>query len=137
MKSIKKRFKLFVSEIVESANQLAVISADLALLSEIQELAAKVLRANATLSLLGSALKKDDFVLGIADSQALAELEELIDIDAVSSLEERLFAALNNQDDQGVGEFLQQFLEKIDKSYTKMLTDIQQLTALLDEEDED
>jgi hypothetical protein len=136
MKSIKKRFKLLLSDIVVSANQLAVISADLTLLSEIQQLAAKVLRADATLSLLISALKKDDFVIGVADSQALAELEEMIDVDAVSSLEERLFAALNNQDDHGVGEFLQQFLGKIDKTYTKMLTDIQLLTALLDQQED-
>jgi len=135
MKSIKKRFKLLLSDIVESAQQLAVISADLALLSEIQQLAAKVLRADATLSLLTSSLKKDDFVMGISDSQALAELEELIDIDAISTLEERLFSALNNQEDHGVGEFLQQFLDKVDKNYTKMIGDIQQLTALLEDED--
>ena len=134
MKSIKKRFKQLLSEIAESANQLAIISADLALLNEIQQLAAKVLRANATLNLLASALKKDDFVIGIADSQALAELEELIDIDAISALEEHLFNALNNQEDHGVGEFLQQFLDKIDKNYTKMLGNIQELTALLDED---
>jgi hypothetical protein len=133
MKSIKKRFKLLLSDIAESANQLAIFSADLELLTEIQQLASKVLRADATLSLLASALKKDDFVMGISDSQALAELEELIDVDAISALEDRLFSALNSQEDDGVGQFLQQILDKIDKNYTKMIGDIQQLTALLEE----
>jgi hypothetical protein len=137
MKSIKKRFKLLLNDIAASAEQLAVISADLTLLSEIQEVAVKVLRGCATLVLVSSALKKDDFLLGICDSQALAEMEELTDIDAISVLEERLFSAVNNQDDQGAGEFLQQFLEKVDKCYTQMLTDIQQLMALLDEGEEE
>lgn len=133
MTASKKRYKQVLGDIVESAQQLTILSADISLLSEIQLLAARVLRAEAKLSLLVSALKKDDLAVGVSDSQALAELEEMIDNDAISSLEERLFATLNNQEDHAVGEFLQQFLDKIDKHYTKMLGDIQQLTALLEE----
>ena len=135
MNSSKKHFKQVLADIVVSANQLTILSADIGLLSEIHQLAAKVLRAESRLRLLVSALRKDDLVVGVSDSQAFAELEEMIDNDAISTLEERLFSALNNQEDHGVGEFLQQFLEKIDKNYTKMIGDIQQLTALLEEDE--
>jgi hypothetical protein len=134
MKSIKKRFKLILAEIEQPASELAVLSADLELLSEIRRMANQVTNACETLRLEASKLKKADFSEGIAGAEALAQLDEMVDIDAISALEDRFFAARGNHADSGVGEFLQQLLDKIDQCYTKMVENIQQLSALLDEE---
>lgn len=134
MKSIKKRFKQLLAELADTANELALLSADLSLLQEIQEIARKVLAASQTLSLRAAQLNKAEFVDEIADCEALALLEELIDNDAVSTLEDVFFAELENHADSRIGEFLQQLLEKIDKRYTKILENIQQLSSLLEEE---
>jgi hypothetical protein len=93
-----------------------------------------VISAEAALNLQIADLKKAEFRDGIADSEALSELEELIDNDTISTLEERFFSELDNHADSGIGEFLQQLLEKIDKTHAEMLINIQNLIALLDEE---
>ena len=134
MKSIKKRFKQSLDAIEQSASELAVLSTDLELLSEIHQTAIQVSSACEALRSRVSELKKADFREGIADAEALSELDEIADTDAISALEDRFFAAQTNQADSGIGEFLQQLLDKIDKRYTKMLENIQQLSALLDEE---
>lgn len=134
MKSIKKRFKLLLADIKQSANELAVLSADLPLLADIQQITDKVLLACATLEQQASELKKAEFIGGIADSEALAELDEIADTDTISSLEEHLFAELNNHADSAVGEFLQQMLDKLESRHARLLGNIQQLCALLDEE---
>ena len=134
MKSIKKRFKLILTEIEQAADELAGLSADLSLLGEIQQTAGKVLNACVALRAQIAELKKAEFREGIADAEALSQLDEIVDIDAVSALEDRFFAELKNHADSQIGEFLQQLLDKIDKRYTKMVGLIQQLSGLLDEE---
>lgn len=133
MKSIKKRFKQLLAEIDRSAQELALLSADLDLLCELRQTVDQVANACAALSAQASELKKQEFRDGIAGSDALSQLEEMIDIDAISALEDRLFAALDNHADSGIGEFLQQLLAKIDSRYTAMIENIQQLNALLEE----
>lgn len=134
MKSIKKRFKLLLTEIEQAASELALLGADLSLLSEVHQTAGKVSSACEALRLQISALKKTEFREGIADAEALFQLEEVVDSDAISALEDRFFAELDNHADSGIGEFLQQLLDKIDKRYTKMVENIQQLSALLEDE---
>lgn len=134
MKSIKKRFKQLLAEIEQSASELAVLSADLELLSGIHQTANQVSSACEALRLSVSELKKADFREGIADAEALSQLDEIADTDAISMLEDRLFAARGNHTDSGIGEFLQQMLDKIDQCHTKMVENIQQLSALLDDE---
>ena len=134
MKSNKKRFKSLLMEISLSANELALLSADLTLLSEIQHVAKQVLSSVTALNLQIAELNKAEFRDGIADAQALSALEEIVDLDAISILEDCLFAEQKNLEGSGIGEFLQQILEKFDKRYSRMIEDIQQLSALLEEE---
>lgn len=134
MKSIKKRFKEILIAINSSATELARISEGLTLLSDLKQIAEKVLSAEAALNSQIIDLKKAEFREGIADSEALSVLEEIVDNDVISTLEERFFAELNNHADNGIGEFLQQLLEKIDNRHAQMLSKIQSLLALLDDE---
>lgn len=134
MKSIKKRFKLILAEINLSATELYVVCVDLTLLKEMELVAINILAIEQRLRFEISDLKKDEFSDGMADSGSLAELDDMVDTDVISNLEERFFSELGNQSDSGLGEFLQQLLMKIDKLYTGILMNIQQLHGLLEED---
>jgi hypothetical protein len=134
MKSIKKRFKLILAEINFSATELYEICADLTMLSEMQKVADAILAAEQRLRLEVSDLNKQEFREAIADSSSLAELDDMVDIDVISNLEERFFSELGDQSESGLGEFLQQLLAKIEKPYAKILAEIQQLHSLLEEQ---
>jgi hypothetical protein len=136
VKSVKKRFRLLLKEIHASASVIAFISADLTLLNEVHSLAEKVLSLEKILNLQAAEIKKTEFIQTIIDSEALHELEEIIDIDIISQLEARFFDGLDNHAENEIGDFLQQLLQKIEKPYHSMLDDIQNLIALLDEEPE-
>jgi hypothetical protein len=134
VKSIKKRFKGLLAEIEQLALELFLLSADLSLLEEMQALSTEVLQACEKLKLQTSNLNKTQFVAGISEAEGLIQLNELTDGDVISVLEQVFFAALENHADSAVGKLLQQLLEKLEKRYTLMIENIQQLSSLLDDE---
>ncbi|OQW75671.1 MAG: hypothetical protein BVN35_08485 [Proteobacteria bacterium ST_bin11] len=134
MASLKKQSKRLLSEIQESADQLALLTSNLSLLADTHELAVSLKTNIETLSRQLAGLKKSEFNASLADSEILEILDELIDNDPISALEQRLFAAQANQDSGEVGEFFQQLLDKIEKLYTPLLWSIQQLTAIPDKQ---
>lgn len=135
MPSTKKQGKHLLNEIEESANQLLLLTSDLALLAEITDMARHTLAATATLRISLTGLKKNEFGATLARSPALAILEELADSDAISALEQQLFAVQADQENNAIGEFLQQLLAKIEKRYARVMEAIQQLTALPENDD--
>lgn len=134
MTSIKKRGKRLLVEIQEAAHQLALLSCDLSLLKEIFDVAQSAQAAAASLNTELAGLKKTEFCAKLASSETLSVLDELVDNDAISALEQRLFAARPDMENSEIGDFLQQLLEKIEKRYVALVESIQQLTALPDEE---
>lgn len=134
MTSIKKRGKQLLAEIQESANQLVLLTGELSLFKEIHDLAQSIQVAVGTLNEELAGLKKTEFTATLVNSKALAVLDELVDDDAISALEQRLFAAQPDQENSEVGEFLQQLLGKIETRYMQLLESIQQLTAMPEEE---
>lgn len=134
MSSIKKRGKQLMTDIQESATQLALVTGDLSLLKEIYDLARGAQASMDRLNNELAGLKKAEFRDRLANSNTLAELEELADNDAISTLEQRLFSVQPDMENSEAGLFLQQILAKIETLYTPLLESIQQLTALPDEE---
>jgi len=134
MTSIKKRGKRLLAEIQESANQLALLTSDLSMLKEIYALAREVQESIDRLNNELAGLKKAEFSAKLANSKTLAVLDELVDNDAMSALEQRLFEVQPDMENSEAGLFLQQILAKIETLYTPLLESIQQLTALPDEE---
>jgi hypothetical protein len=132
MTSLKKQSKRLLSEIQESANQLALLTSDLTLLEDTHELAVSLKTNVETLNRQLAGLKKAEFNASLADSEILEILDELIDNDPISTLEQRLFAAQPDHESGEVGEFFQQLLDKVEKLYTPLLSSIQQLTAMPD-----
>jgi hypothetical protein len=134
MKSIKKHFKQLLAEIEVAAMDLKQFSTGLTLLQGLQDFAECALSLQRILTSEAAAFKKENLLVGIADSPAMADLYELTDTDIISSLEEQFFAALNNHADSDIGVFLQQLLAKIEQSHSELISKIQALNALLEEE---
>jgi hypothetical protein len=130
MKSVKKRFKRLLCDIDTSATELADFCTDLALLSDMQEFTNEVLTVVEKLTHQCSKISKEAFSETILATEALAELEELIDNDIISAIEHSLFSTLENHADNAIGLFLQQLLNKIEKQHRLIIAQIQQLITL-------
>ena len=134
MKSIKKRFRIRLSEVVEAAMQLSLLTEGVALMKPFQVLADNVLRACQALEHKAGQLHKSDFVEQIIGDEALLLLEEVVDCDVVSALEEMFAKAEGDANMPQINELLQQLLEKLEKKLAVMTLRIQQLGELLNEE---
>ncbi|WP_026602344.1 hypothetical protein [Methylomonas sp. 11b] len=132
MASLKKQSKRLLKDIQDSANHLARLTSDLTLLADTHELALSLKTNIETLNQQLAGLKKAEFNATLAESEILEILDELIDSDPISTLEQRLFAVHADQESDEVGEFFQQLLDKIEKLYSPLLSSIQQLTAMQD-----
>jgi hypothetical protein len=135
MKSIKKRFKNKLQAIERSALELEILSADVELMEVMASLASQVLQLCEYLNARVVELSKTEFVEGIRQDDRLLALDELADEDVMSVLEERFFLSLGECQASQLGEFIGQFLEKLEKSHAKMLKEIRALGGLLSESD--
>jgi hypothetical protein len=78
-------------------------------------------------------LHKSDFVQQIIGDDALLLLEEVVDNDLVSALEEMFAKALRDENEPQINQLLQQLLDKVEKKLAVMNLHIQQLGELLNE----
>ena len=135
MKSIKKRFKNKLQAIERSALELEMLSADVGLMEVMTSLARQVLQLCEYLNARVVELNKTEFVEAIRQDERLLALDELADEDVMSVLEERFFLSLGECQTSQLGEFIGQFLEKLEKPHAKMLKEIRALGGLLSESD--
>lgn len=135
MKSIKKRFKNKLQAIERSALELEILSADVELMEVMASLASQVLQLCEHLNARVVELNKTEFVEAIRQDERLLALDELADEDVMSVLEERFFLSLGECQASQLGEFIGQFLEKLEKPHAKMLKEIRALGGLLSESD--
>jgi hypothetical protein len=135
MKSIKKRFKNKLQAIEQSALELEMLSADVGLMEVMTSLARQVLQLCEYLNARVVELNKTEFVEAIRQDERLLALDELADEDVMSVLEERFFLSLGECQASQLGEFIGQFLEKLEKPNAKMLKEIRALGGLLSESD--
>lgn len=135
MKSIKKRFKNKLQAIERSALELEILSADVELMEVMASLAGQVLQLCEYLNARVVELNKTEFVEAIRQDERLLALDELADEDVMSVLEERFFLSLGECQASQLGEFIGQFLEKLEKPHAKMLKEIRALGGLLSESD--
>lgn len=132
MKSTKKRFKLLLADVEQAASELRLLSSQLALLDDVLQLAENVLRICTVLRRRASELHKSDFAGQMAVEPSLIELDEMVDEDVISALEQRLASACQAGTDAGqLGELLKQLLDKLENRHAAMIENIQRLAALL------
>lgn len=133
MKTTKKRGKRLLADIAGQAGELAVLTEGLSLLSDLHVLARRVLELANALAMQTEELKKKHYLSALISSEAFGELAEIADTDAVSQLEDRLFAA--NPDSELASDcFFQELLEKIDARFARLTDAIQDLLHLAEPE---
>ena len=132
VKSVKKRFKSVLADVEQAASELRMLSAQLVLLEDVQQMADRVLHVCAVLRVRVASLHKVDFAEQMATDQNLVELDEVVDADLISLLEERLSSACSVGQAEGqLSEFVGQLLDKLEKCHAAMIENIQRLTALI------
>lgn len=136
MKSIKKRSKRLLADIQTTADRLAVLCADLDLLQSLFETASQIGDCAVKITEQISAAHKTEAAATLTQSPELARLADFVDMDAISLLEERIFAAQSNLEEGDIGVFFQQLLEKSEKFYATLTGNIQQLLTLAEEAEE-
>lgn len=137
MKSIKKRFRMQLAEVMEMARELSCLSEGIDLLLPADELACEILQACQALEQKADGLHKSEFAEQIAGDEALLQLDEAVDCDLISCLEERFAKALEQASMPQLDGLLQQILEKLEKKQVIMNQRIQQLGSLLNESESD
>lgn len=135
MKSIKKRFKMALAEVAKVADELQLLAADVTLLESVRELASTVLRACKDLELRAKQLHKVGFAEQMVGDEALLLLDEIVDSDVMSVLEQRFSAAIGGMGEGQVFEMMRQLLEKLEKKLALLNESIQQLGGLLNQVD--
>ena len=117
---------------LKQANQaLHELTVDLSLLDAVSEMTAKVSKALDLLVEQGEGLTDEDFIALLSDSEAIDVLDEIVDTDAVSELEDRFFMVIGSMEDNEMGEFLTELIEKIEIRYSDLVEAIHELNALL------
>lgn len=131
MKSLKKRFKQQLSLSTQRAAEWALLTADIDLLASAQASAQAVVNACIALQQQTATLDKADFAAEISQATALVTLEEWVDRDEMSILENSLFSALDRDADETLQQFFGQLLDKLDRQHALLVGAIQPLLELL------
>ncbi|MCQ8129255.1 hypothetical protein [Methylomonas rivi] len=122
-----------LAKVVDAANDLLLLAAEVAILEPVQEYAGCVLQACEVLERQARQLPKAGFAGRIVGNAALLSLDELVDNDVISVVEERFALALGEVAEGGVAEMMRQLLEKLEKKLALLNENIQQLGGLLNE----
>ncbi len=130
---MSKPIQVIFSEIQEAAQALFELTRELSLLQVMSDSALEVLVALDALSEQLNGLQEDAFKESILDSELINLLDEIVDVDAISELEEHLFETMDSIDDTVLGVFLTELLEKIERRYTRLIEAVHELNALLGE----
>lgn len=117
-------------EVEQAASDLMLLSTDISMFEAVRVLAADVLRVCEVLKQRASQLHKTDFSEQIIGEEALLELDEIVDRDVISAVEQCFSNAWPDADNQ-IGELLRQLLQKLEKHYAVLNQRIQQLGGLL------
>lgn len=132
MKVTKKRLKLALTAIDDEAQKLVLLAEGLSLLEPLHRVALQVLATSAELHAVLVHADKQTALDAVAACEAVSVLDQIVDDDVVSVLENLFFA-------DGDGEmpaFLQQLLDKLEKHVIALLDVIQQFNALLEDGDQ-
>jgi signal transduction histidine kinase len=114
------------------ANQaLYELTVELNLLNAISNMTVNVSAALEILSKQNKNSTDDNLVALLADSDAIEILDEIVDNDCMSELENHFFTAIDNMEDNIMGDFLSELIEKIELRYTALISAIHELNALL------
>jgi len=131
MSSIKQQVDSQLVNLKLANQALYELTIELNLLNAISNMTVNV---SATLEILSKQIKNstdDNLVTLLADSDTIEILDEIVDNDCISELENHFFTAIDNMEDNIMGDFLSELIEKIELRYTALMSAIHELNALL------
>ena len=131
MQLIKQQIDTRLITLKQANQALHELTVDLSLLDAVGEMTAKVSKALDLLVEQGDGLTDEGFIALLSDSEAIDVLDEIVDTDAVSELEDRFFMVIGSMEDNEMGEFLTELIEKIEIRYSDLVEAIHELNALL------
>ncbi len=131
MSSIKQQVESQIVNLKRANQTLYELTVDLNLLNAISNMTVNI---SAALEILSKQIKNstdDNLVVLLADSDTIEILDEIVDNDCISELENHFFTAIDNMEDNIMGDFLSELIEKIELRYTALMSAIHELNALL------
>ncbi len=115
----------------KATQALYELSEGLSLLDVVSEMTLKVSQAVSEISChCEEILAEGELIDQIADSELIEILDEIVDIDVMSELENRIHNAQKNIQDPVINEFLGQLIEKIELRYICLIETIHEFNAL-------
>ena len=124
-----------LAEVEKVADELQLLTADVTLLESVQELANDVLQACKRMERRVKQTHKVGFAEQMLEDEALLLLDEIVDGDVISVLEQRFSAALGESGEGQVFDMMRQLLEKLEKKLALLSESIQRLGGLLNQAD--
>ncbi len=131
MASIKQQVDSQLVNLKLANQALYELTVELNLLNAISNMTVNVSAALEILSKQNKNSTDDNLVALLADSDAIEILDEIVDNDCMSELENHFFTAIDNMEDNIMGDFLSELIEKIELRYTALISAIHELNALL------
>jgi signal transduction histidine kinase len=131
MASIKQQVNSQLVNLKLANQALYELTVELNLLNAISNMTVNVSAALEILSKQNKNSTDDNLVALLADSDAIEILDEIVDNDCMSELENHFFTAIDNMEDNIMGDFLSELIEKIELRYTALISAIHELNALL------
>jgi len=130
MQSIKQQINTRLIEIQKANQVLHELTIDLSLLDAVSTMTFGVAQSIEAL-LEQSESMDDEFIALLEGSESIEILDEVVDTDAISELEDQFFSVIENMEDSEMGKFLTELIEKIELRYTHLVEAIHELNALL------
>jgi len=131
MQSIKQQVSTQLSQLQQANQSLHELTIDLTLLDVISRMTLDVSQAVDALLEQNEAMSSDEFIASLGQSESIEILDEVVDTDAISEVENQFFSAIDDMDDSVMGGFLAELIEKIEVRYTDLVETIHELNALL------
>lgn len=130
--SIKAKHELRLYELKKAVNEFLEFTENLTLLQAVNETVQEMARVVEMFQqVLKQGLAANKLAKAMADSEAAALLDELVDADAVSELEAYMLSAAETVENAEITQFLTEVMDKVEHKYNLLLEKAHAYNALL------
>ncbi len=130
--TIKAKHQHCLSELNEAVNEFLAFSENLTLLSSAHVRTQQIAQAVEGLQqILRQNLVANKLVKAVAESDAAALLDEIVDADTISELEAEVLAAAGGIENSEMMQFLTEIMDKAERKYNRLLEKAHTYNALL------
>jgi hypothetical protein len=130
--TVKVEYDFRLYELKKAVTEFLEFTENLTLFQAVNDKAQEIVQAVDVLQMvLKQDLSADELFSVMNATEAASLLEEIVDVDAVSELEDYVQSASENLDDAEVARFLAEVMEKVDLKYNRLLEKAHAFNELL------